>query len=85
MLHVDFVEPINLLVLYLSYNWFMQSIKLVSAIFLYQQMIALKKLRKMLFVSSKKFFLFSRWSNFCISIISSLSLCQPLLEIEIKS
>ena len=56
MLHVDFVEPINLLVLYLSYNWFMQSIKLVSAIFLYQQMIALKKLRKMLFVSSKKFF-----------------------------
>ena len=42
ILHVDFAEPINLLGLYLSYNWFMQSLKLVSAIFLYQQMVALE-------------------------------------------
>ena len=54
-LHVHFVEPINWLCLYLFYNWFMQWFKLVSAIFLYQQMIALENLRKMLFISSKSF------------------------------
>ena len=32
ILHVDFAEPINWLGLYLSYNWFMQSLKLVPAI-----------------------------------------------------
>ena len=64
----------------------MQSLKLKSAIFLYQQMIALKKLRKILFISSKSFFLFSRYSDFNISHMSSFSLFQPLLEkiIEIK-
>ena len=41
-LHVDFVKPIILLGLYLSYNWIMQSLNTTSAIFLYQQMIALK-------------------------------------------
>ena len=48
-LHVHFVEPINWLGLYLSYNWIMQLLKTVSAIFLYQQIIPLKILRKMLF------------------------------------
>ena len=47
-------------------------LKLVSAIF-YQifishQMRALQKLWKMFFISSKKLFSFSRYSNFCISI-----------------
>ena len=80
ILNVDFVQPINLLGLYLSHNWFIRSSKLVSAIFLYQQMIALKKLRKMIFISSKSFFLFSRYSNFCISLIPSFSPCQPCLR-----
>ena len=34
----------------------MQSLKLVSGIFLYQEMIALKKLRKMLLILSKTIF-----------------------------
>ena len=42
--------------------------------------IALKKLWKILFVSSKKLFSFSRYSHFCISILTSFSFCQPLLE-----
>ena len=42
ILHVDFVEPINWLGLYLSYNWFMQSLKLVLAIFLYKRIFRRK-------------------------------------------
>ena len=58
-------------------------LKLVSAIF-YQifishQMIALQKLWKMFFISSKKLFSFLRYSNFCISTFPSFSPCQPLL------
>ena len=48
-LHVHFVEPINWLGLYLPYNWTMQLLKIVPAIFLYQQIIPFKKLRKILF------------------------------------
>ena len=58
-------------------------LKFVSAIF-YQifishQMIALQKLWKILFNSSKKLISFSRHSNFCISVFPSFSPCQPLL------
>ena len=51
------------------------------------QMIALQKLWKMFFISSKKLFAFSRYSNFCISVFPSFSPCQPLLKrlIEDKS
>ena len=54
----------------LPYN-FHPNLKLVSAIFLFfqfffHQMIVLKKLWKMFFISSKKLFSFSRYSNFCI-------------------
>ena len=50
-------------------------LKLLSAIF-YQifishQNIAIQKLWKMLFISSKKLFSFSRCSDFCISVFSS--------------
>ena len=52
----------------------------IFIIFLYfHQMIALQKLWKMLFVSSKKLFSFSRYSNFCISVLPSFSTCRPLL------
>ena len=50
------------------------NLKLVSAIF-YQILIS----HQMLFISSKKLFSFSRYSNFCISIFPSFSPCQPLL------
>ena len=58
-----------------------QYLKLVSAIF-YQflflhQMIALSKLWKMLFIPSRKLFSFSRYSNFCISLLPSFSPCRP--------
>ena len=47
---------------------------------IYHQMIALQKLCKMFFISSKKLFSFSRYSDFCISTFPSFSPCQPLLE-----
>ena len=87
-LNFHFVEPINWLGLYLSYNWIMQLLKIVPAIFFYQQIIPLKKLRKTrfyLFYLKAVFFPFSRYS---ISIfLSSLLFLQPLLEkmIEINS
>ena len=47
-------------------------LKLVSAIiyqfFIFYRMIALQKLWNMFFISSKKLFSFSRYSNFCIFI-----------------
>ena len=50
-------------------------LKLLSAIFyqnfIFHQIIALKKLWKMFFISSKKLFSFSRYSNFCIFIFPS--------------
>ena len=59
------------------------SLKLVSAIFIkflfFHQMKALQKLWKMPFISSKKLFLFPRYSNFCISVLPSFSSCRPLL------
>ena len=40
-------------------------------IFLFHQTIALQKLWKMFFISSKKLFLFLRYSNFCIFVFPS--------------
>ena len=62
------------------------NLKLVSAIF-YQilishQMIALQKLLKMFFISSKKFFLFSRYSDVCISSSPLLPLSAITLEVD---
>ena len=37
------------------------------------------KIMKIFFISSKKLFLFSRYSNFCISVFPSFPPCQPLL------
>ena len=58
-------------------------LKLVSAIFyqifIFHQMIALQKLWKRFFISSKKLFLFPRYLNFCISVFPSFFPCQPLL------
>ena len=53
----------------LKYNYGEKSLKLVSAIF-YQTFI---------FVSPKKLFSFSRYSNFCIFIFPFFLPCQPLL------
>ena len=59
------------------------NLKLVSTIFIkflfFHQKIALQKLWKMLFISSKKLFSFSRYSIFCISVFPSFSTCRPLL------
>ena len=59
------------------------NLKPVSAIFIkflfFHQMIALQKLCKMLFISSKKLFSFSRSSNFSIPVLPPFSPCRPLL------
>ena len=59
------------------------SLKLASAIFyqivIFQQMIALQKLWKMFFISSKKLFSFSRNTHFCFFVFPSFFPCQPLL------
>ena len=59
-------------------------LKLVPAIFIkflfFHQMIALPKLSKKLFISSKKLFSFPRYLIFCISVLSSFSSCRPLLQ-----
>ena len=61
---------------------------IVSAIFtkflFFHQIIALQKLWKMLFISSKKLFSFSRYSIFCISVLPSFSTCRSLLWRMIK-
>ena len=58
-------------------------LKFVCTIFIkflfFQQMIALQKLWKMLFISSEKLFSFSRYSIFCISVLPSFSTCRSLL------
>ena len=67
-------------------DWFFQLyfLKLVSAIFyqifIYHQMIALQKIWKMFFISSKKLFSFSRYSSFCIFIFPSFSLSAIALS-----
>ena len=63
-----------------------ENLKLVSAIFyeifISHQTIVLQKLRKMLFISSKKLFSFSRYSHFCISVFPSVCLSAIALEVD---
>ena len=83
----SFTKPLNKLKYRTNIFWkiFYSAIylKLVSAIFyqifIFHQVIALQKLWKMLFISSKKLFSFPRYWTFCISVFPSFSLCQPLL------
>ena len=62
---------------------FVHYLNLVSTmfyqIFIFLQMIALQKLWKMFFISSKKLFLFLRYLNFYIFVFPSFFPCQPLL------
>ena len=62
------------------------SLKLMSAIFyqifIFHQMIALQKLLKMLFISSKKLFSFLRYLNFFISFFPSFF---PVSQIKLFS
>ena len=59
-------------------------LKFVSAIFcqifIFHQTIALQKLWRMFFISSKKLFSFSRYLIFCVSIFPSFSPCLPLFN-----
>ena len=45
-----------------------------NQIFISYQMLAIQKLWKMFFIASKRLSLFSRYSNFCISVFPSFSL-----------
>ena len=68
------------------YLFICMSLKLMSAIFyqifIFHQMIALQKLWKMLFISSKKLFSFLRYLNFCISFFPSFF---PVSQIKLFS
>ena len=55
-----------------------------NGIFILSTVIALQKLWKILFISSKKLFSFLRYSNFCFSLLLSFSTCRPLLWRMIK-
>ena len=63
--------------------WHSGNLKLMSAIFcqnfIIHQIIALQKLWKMFFISSKKLFSFLRYLSFCIFIFPSFCPCRPLL------
>ena len=50
-----------------------------NQMFIFHQMLALQKLWKVFFISSKKLFLFSRYSIFCIFVFPPFFPCQPLL------
>ena len=73
---------------FLSYVYLRDLYKnlLVSAIFyqifIFHQTVALQKLWKMFFISSKKLFLFSRYLSFCIFIFCSFSLSAIALEVD---
>ena len=58
-------------------------LKFVSTIFyqnlIFHQMMALQKLKKIIFITSKKLFSFLRYSNFCIFAFPYFFPCQPLL------
>ena len=64
------------------------SLKLVSAIFFvnflfFHQTMALQKLWRLFFISSKNLFFFSRCSNFCISFPSCQHLPDPNEQIKV--
>ena len=63
----------------LRFLHFKACVRYFHQILIFQQTIALQKLWKMLFISSKKLFLFSKYSIFCISVLPSFSTCRPLL------
>ena len=91
-IHQSFNKTCRLYKLNLTWNvklrHFWSLPPLFSSNFLFfHQIIALQKLWKMLFISSKKLFSFSRYLFFCISVLPSFSTSQPLLSrmIEDKS
>ena len=61
-------------------NYFLKAcVRYFLSNFISHQMIALQKLRKKFFISTKKLFSFWRYSKFCISVFPSFSPCQPQL------
>ena len=86
LLHIIFIKRIRLWIIHTVNLYFTLlkycSLKLVSAnfyqIFIFHQTIAPQKLWKMFFISSKKLFSFSKFSNFCIFVFPSFFPCQPL-------
>ena len=54
-------------------------------IFIFHQIIAIQKLWKMFFISSKKLFSFSRYSNFCIFAFPSFFPLLSAIALEVDS
>ena len=50
--------------------------------FIFHQLIALQKTMKNVFISSEKLFLFTRYSNFCISVFPSFFLSATAFQVD---
>ena len=74
-------------ILFVCFHFFMHYIFMkylelracVCYFWFFDKMTVLQKLWKMLFISSKKCFLFSRYSSFCNLVLPFFSPCRPLL------
>ena len=61
-----------------------QHLKACYQIFIFHQIIALQKLRKVFFISSKKLFSFSRYSNFCNFFLSFSHFPDSKGQVEVE-
>ena len=64
----------------LCVSLFKVCVRYFHQIFIFHQMIVLQKLWKMLFISSKMLFSFSRYSIFCIFVLPYFSTCRCFRE-----
>ena len=78
-LFLEWKEKSDFALTHSELNIFVLSSNFCLLFCIFHQTIALQKLWKMFFISSKKLFSFSRYSNFCIFILPCFSPCQPLL------
>lgn len=79
LLFKNFCCRINMVHIVITYN--LKACVGCFSFFHIHQMIALKKLRKMVFILFKKLFPFPRYSIFCISsLFSCLSLLKMIIE-----
>ena len=73
MLRARNLETCSFICLFYHLGAFLKLVSVIFCqIFIFHQIIALQKLWKMFFISSKNLFSFLQYSNFCIFVLSSL-------------
>ena len=78
LLKLSAIDSVSVM-LYFSYCLFKACVRYFCQIFIFHQTLALHKLWKMFFISSKKLFSFLRYSNFCIFVCRFFFPCQPFI------